>query len=254
MPYDLKKMLEKVPAEKRAAVEAALKETDVIAQELESLSTSLETEKQKAADLEKTKKTYEENWEKAKKQYDEMYADWTSTQTEREEVAKKLKDAEDKLAAMPNIDPSKVLTIEKYNEEQEKFAKGQVAYFGDALDAVANIERLTKTRVSPKTLVQEAMAAKKSPLEYAEEKYGLKAKEEELAKSEADKKDKEAEKRGYEKAVSELSNPATRTLESSKSPFLETKEGDKSKQPWELTETPKDEQDFMAELVRARVQ
>lgn len=250
-----KTALDKVPADKRAALDAALAGLDDFVAELESGYMRQSDYSQKMNAWQTEKATMQKNWDTAKEQYDKMFADWEQGEATREELKtakqaladaeKKLKEVQDKA---PNIDPSKVISPEQVDERLNNFGAGQVTYFTEAMDMAHEIEGLLKTRISPGTLLKEALAAKKTPKAYAEEKYELVKKREEAAKAAQEAHDNQIREETRSKTIAELSNPATRPLADSKDPFFVAKDGDKAKQPWDLTETPADEAKLLQEL------
>lgn len=213
----------------------------------------------KMDELAATRRTLEANWDKANKEYIEMQGDLDATRAEQATAAAKLKEAEDKLAAaaaVPKADPidtSKFLTLEQIAERERRFAAGQTAFFADSLEAIDRIKELTGTKVTARTLVQEAMAAGKTPLEYAEEKYSLSAKESELTSAARTKEIEDARNEGYNKGLSEGANPATRPLTASRDPFYVPKDGGtEPMHPWDMTGPAPDETALLAELEKAR--
>jgi len=264
MSRALQALLEKVPADKRAALEAELKGIDGFITELDAgflrqddYSRKLDEAKTAREAWETEKKLIEENWTKAKDAYDELVADYNTTADERKAARERLAQVEKELsehkAKTPAIDPAKVLTPEQYKEEQAKFAAGQAGFFRDVMATAYEIEQLTKTRVNPADLMDGAFQSKKSAREYAEEKYKLtelRKKAEEEAQKAHDDKIRQEER---EKVIAQYANPHTRPLESSRDPFI-TKVDDQPKQPWEITDTPADERKMLDELSKARIQ
>ena len=253
-----KAALDKVPADKRAALEQAVTGLDDFVKELEAGYMRQDDYSTKMDAWQKEKKTYETNWATAKDQYDQMFEDWKkgeATMTELTDAKKKLADAEAKVKELegkaPAIDPSKVISPEQVQEQLNQFAAGQTQYFIEASNMAYEIEGLLKQRISPGDIISEALKAKKTPKAYAEEKYELPKKREEAAaaaKAEQERTIREDERK---KVVSELSNPATRPLQDSKDPFYTAKDDKGPKQPWELTETPVDEAKLLEELTQA---
>lgn len=251
-------LLDKVPAEKRASLDAALSGLDDFIKEMESgyMRQSDYSVKMNAWQTEKTVMT--ENYNKAKAQYDSMYEDWQKGEaslTELKAAKDKAEDLEKELttlrAASPAIDPSKIVTPEQLSTQLNTFGAGQVSFFTEAMDVAYEIEGLLQKRISPGTLLTEALAAKKTPKLYAEEKFELVKKREERAVADKAAEEKRLREDERSKVIAEMSNPATRTLSDSKDPFFSTRDDKGPKQPWELTETPADEQKILQELTQA---
>jgi chromosome segregation ATPase len=269
MAFDLKSALDKVtdPA-KRKALEDALKEQTEFISVLEATATELETEKSKRTEWEADKKKIEENWRVANDEYSTIVNDLDATQKQRDEAQKKIKDAEAaKLAAEQRlaeaiknkpaeVDTSKFLTQEQLDEKMRQHAGAQTAYFGETLDTVAEVERITGKRISPNQLIKDSIAAKKTPREYAEETYKLAELRTDAEKKATEKRDRENEDKGYQKALAEMRNPALRTLEDSSDPFYVPKTDKGPVQPWEQPEgyVPEDEQKFLQELTTGKIQ
>lgn len=245
--------------EKRAKLEVALSEVGEFADELDKGYMRQEDFSKKSNELAERRAKLEENWETANAQYKELLAeneqirnDVDSTRAEKEEAARKLKEAEEKLKATPQIDPAKFLTNEDFEKKQRETAVAQTAYFSDVLDIAEDHQELFGKRLKPRELIKEAIAAGKTPVEYWEEKYKVPEKRAELAATEEKRKSDEAEKRGYEKRLAEEANPNTRTFDSSKNPFYETAKEGKSLQPWDEESSFDAEKDFVKELQQAR--
>jgi chromosome segregation ATPase len=269
MAFDLKSALEKVtdPA-KRKALEDALKEQTEFISVLEATATELETEKAARVDWEADKKKIEENWKVANDEYSTIVNDLDSTQKQRDAAQKKIQEAEtakvdaekrlaDALKHKPaDIDTSKFLTTEQFEERQRATAAAQTAYFGETLDTVAEVERLTGKRISPNQLIKDSIAAKKTPQAYAEEIYKLAEVRTESEKKAQEKRDKENEDKGYQRAIAESRNPALRTLEDSEDPFYVPKTDKGPVQPWEEPEgyVPEFEQKFLKDVATKTVQ
>lgn len=211
----------------------------------------------KMDELTARQRTLEANWQKANEEYLDMQKSLEATQAQKDAAETKLREAEQKLTATivpptppaPVVDETKFLTKEQHAEELKKLMAGQTAYFGDTLEAQDRINALTGTRVPAKEILAKSLEANKTPMQWAEETYQLAAKAEERDKAAREKELKDAEDRGYQRHVAEQANPQTRVMESSKDPFYVPKpaEGD-AKQPWDLTETPADEQALLTEL------
>jgi DNA repair exonuclease SbcCD ATPase subunit len=244
---------------KRAELEKALSDVGELADELDKGYLRQSDYSRKQDELKREKETLQTNWNKASEEYTAMQqelqdvlADRDSTKAEKDDAAKKLKEAEDKLKAAPQVDTSKFLTNEDFEKKQREYAAGQTAYFGRTLKIIREHNKLFGNDLDPEEFIQDAMAAKKTPDEYWEEKYQVKAKRDELAKTAEEKKEKEWLKKGREEAISEMANPATRPLDSSKNPFYETSKEGKSLQPWDVEEAPDAEREFFKELQNAR--
>lgn len=214
----------------------------------------------KQDELRKKEATLEANWQKANAEYvamqtelAEVQADRESTVAEKAEAARKLAEAEAKLAdaAKNQIDPTKFVSVEDFDRKQREYAAGQSAYFGDILEIAAEHQQLFGTKISPKQLMKECIDAKKTPLEYWEDKYQVGAKRTEIAAAAETAKQTEWEKKGYEKRIAEEANPATREPRASENPFY-VKDAAEGKQPWDESDTPASEQKFLHELQAAR--
>lgn len=248
----------KVSEEKQKEIEAAISGIDGLITEVESGYMRQSDYSRKQDELKAERERIQENWNKANEEYlrmqtelEEVRSDADSTKAEKAEAERKAKQAEEKLKSMPNIDPAKFLSVEDFEKKQREYAAAQTAYFGDVLDIVAEHESIFKTRINPKQLIQEASAAKKTPMDYWNEKYQVEAKKKEISEKAEAEKIAAAEKRGYEKHIAEQANPATRTLNPSRDPFYIPKDGDKEVAPWDDT-TPKFEQDLRDELVQVQ--
>lgn len=262
---DLKSLLEKVPAEKRKAVEDALKEQTEFIQVLEATATELEKEKSERAQWEADRKLIQDNWKAANEDYSQLIESADATQKEKDAALKKVQEletakleAERRFAeAIKNkpaeVDTSKFLTVEQFEEKQRATAAAQTAYFGETLDTVAEIERLTGKRISPNQLIKDSIAAKKTPAQYAEETYKLAEVRTNAEKQAQEKRDRENEDKGYQKALAEMRNPALRTLEDSQDPFYVPKTDKGPVQPWDLPEghVPEEEQKLIRELTQS---
>jgi len=245
-------------AEDRAKAEAAFS--------IEGLAKTVKAGTMRQADYsrkqdELAKRTQELNdaWEKANTEYVGVMDDYESTQKERDEAKKRADAAEAKAAEATKkaeeakVDTSKLLTQEQLDERLQKYAAGQTAYFGDTLEIIAEHHKLFGTSVNPKEIIQQSMEAKKTPMQYWEEKYNVSAKRKELADAAEKTKNEEAEKRGYQKRVEEEANPATRDLSPSKNPFFVPKSQDgKDVQPWDSEGPTQAESELLNELQRAR--
>lgn len=255
MAGEWKKLLDKVPADKRAAVEAAISEVGDFAAELDSGVMRQDDYSRKMNAWKTEKETMQTNWNTAKEQFDEMqekFNNHEATMGELTEAKNKADRLEQELNRVktqaPAIDPEKVVTKEDMAKAINEFGSGQVAYFNQSMDLAFELESLTKARVNPSTIIAEALKAKKSPADYVEEKYKLS--ELRTKHTEAERAEHETKIRSEErqKTIAELTNPSTRPLVDSKDPFIATKEDDKAKQPWELTDKPADEAKFEQEL------
>ena len=247
----------KVDDAKAKEIEAAIAGVDGLIAEVEQGYMRQSDYSRKQDELRAEKQRVQDNWEKANTEYlrmqtelEEVKADADSTKAEKAEAARKLAEAEKKLSETPQFDPKKFISVEDFEKKQREYAAAQTAYFGDTLEIVAEHESLFKTRISPKQLIQDAIAAKKTPSEFWEEKYNVAAKRKEISDKAEETKIAEAEKRGREKYIAEQANPATRTMSPSKDPFYIPKDGDKEVTPWDDA-TPKFEEDLRNELVQA---
>jgi DNA repair exonuclease SbcCD ATPase subunit len=261
MSGEWKKALEAVKdTAKRAELEKALSEVGELADELDKGYMRQADYSRQTQELKSKREELQSKWETANTEYQTMLADYSkvvedldSTKAEKEEAARKLAEAEDKLKKTQTVDTSKFLTAEDFAKKQQEFAAGQTAYFGRTLKIMREHSKLFGNDLDPEEFIQEAIAAKKTPDELWEEKYQVKAKRKELADAEAKRRDDDAEKRGYEKRLAEEANPNTRTLDASKQPFYESAKDGKSLQPWDAEEVPDAERDFVKELQQARV-
>jgi len=260
MAFDTKAALAKITdPEKRAKLEAALAEADGFIAEVETLASSLETERTARTVWEKEKTEMTKNWETASKEYEEVFNLWSSTDAEKKEAAKKLDEANkllletkaklaENIKTAPAIDTSKFQTV----EDAVKFEAGRTAYFAKVLKVQREHAKLfPDVELDPEKLVQESLAAKKPLEDYWRETFKVDEKRAANAKATADKHDKELEDKGYQRAIAEMRNPSLRTLESSEEPFYTPKDGDKVKNPWDLEKegiVPADEAALLKEL------
>lgn len=263
MPFDLKAALDKVPADKRKAVEDALKESTEFILHLDAVADEASTAKARVTEVEGNLKTIEDRWKLANDEFSKLVDDQDATQKERDDARAKLAAAEtakteaqarlaQALETQPKVDLSKYLTAEQIENQRRTDAANQTAYFTEALDVMDEIRAVTGKGVKSGELIKNAMAAKQTPREYAEATYKLQEIRDTKAKEQRDKEIKEATDAGYAKALADSRNPATRTLGDSEDPFYtpkaEAKDG--PKQPWDENPdvTPKDEQDLLREL------
>jgi hypothetical protein len=253
-----KSALDKVPADRRSALDAAVAGLDDFIAELEAGHMRQDDYSRKMNEWQAEKKEMLSNHALAEKQYNEMFEDWQKGQASVAELTKakqELDAAKAKITDLekraPAIDPARVISPEDVDEKLNNYAAGQIQFLGEAEEAAFEIQDYLGKRVSPTSLMKEALAAKKTPKAYAEEKFEL-PKHREAAetkrKEEHEKKIREDERT---KTIAELSNPATRPLSDSKDAFVGIKQGDKNVQPWELTEVPADEQKLLQELTAA---
>lgn len=239
MAFDLAKALEKVPADKRAALEAALKESQGFIEVIETQSAELENERTARKAWEAEKGEIEKNWQIASKEYTDLIDSNEATVKEKQDALKKKADLEQELLAakariaesvkvQPQIDTSKFQTIEDAN----KLEAGRAAYFAKVLRVQREHQKLfPDVDLDPEKFLMDALASKKGPEEYWQETYKVGEKREAIAKADKEKHDKEVEDRGYQRALAEMRNPALRTMDSSDEPFYAPKE---AKQPWEM--------------------
>jgi len=232
----------------------------------EALTTAIEEEAMHKANaaFETDKAKMKENWETANREYMQMQeelktvrADADSTKAERDASAAKLKEAEKKVTELSSVDLGKLKT-EILAEAKQSFGEFEVGARSielDALECVSEHQQLFGQKLSVKTLVTEALAAKKAPADYWNEKYNVSAKREEIAKAAHDKELADHGKKVLDEYIAAQSNPATRTMTDSRNPFY-TPAADPTKtvQPWDMTDQPSDETALMNELSRARVQ
>lgn len=243
---------------KKAELEKALSDVGEFADELDRGYMRQSDYSRKQDELRKRQETLEENWRIANEEYvqalqerDEAVADRDSTAAEKAEAQKKLQDAEAKMKAS-EVDTSKFVSKEDFEKEQRKIAAAQTAYFGEVLEIGDEHRELFGNRVNSRQLIQEAIAAGKSPREFWEEKYNVKAKRDEISKTADEKRMADAEKRGYEKRLAEEANPNLREPDSSKNPFYEVPKDGKTIQPWDEDGQFDAEKEFVKELQQAR--
>lgn len=260
MAGEWKKALEAIkdPA-KKAELEKALSEVGELADELDKGYMRQADYSRQTQELKTRKEQLEANWEKANQEYvamqqevKDLAADKTATQAEKLAAEQKLKDAEEKLAKAGSVDTSKFMSKEDFDAERRKFAAGQTAYFGDVLEIADEHQELFGKRIKTKEFMQEAIASGKPPRAFWEEKYGVQAKRDEIAKAASEKLVSEAEKRGYDKRLAEEANPNLRSPDASKNPFFEGTQDGKSLQPWDVPEASDAEKNFVKELQEAR--
>lgn len=202
------------------------------------------------------KSQLEASWNTANEEYKAMLTSTETTAAELTQAKADLAAATEKLkTANPGIDLDK-LTADITKVVMEKagvLELGRGATELDAVECVAQHRELFGQSLSARTLVQEALAAKKSPTAYWEEKYGVAQKRSDLAKAATEQHDREVEERGYKKRISEEAHPGARTLAPSKDPFWVPKPATtEGMQPWEATEVPADETALLNELQAAR--
>jgi hypothetical protein len=189
-------------------------------------------------------------WEISNKEYIRMQTDFSATQTERDEAKRKLEEAEAKLATAqttPAIDTSKFLTMEQVAERERNLAASQMSWMGDVLESANEYESLFGKKISHKSIMQEAMAAKKSPLEYMEEKYNLQAKRDEKVAAEKVTYENSIREDERKKVTGEFLNPATRPMRESENPFWQSTAAE-AKNPWDDTAPTAEETALVAAL------
>jgi len=203
------------------------------------------------------------NWDTANAEYLAMQDKVTeletkvgATEKEKEDAAKKLADAEKKVTELSGFDQAKfkeeILAAAK--KEAAEFTVGARGFELDALDCVDAHQQLFGQRISAKQLALDALAAKKDPQAYWEEKYKVQEKRAEIAKQASEKHDQDVSKKAVDEYIAKQSNPATRDLTDSRNPFYTPAPDGKAVQPWDATDTPADESALMNELSKARVQ
>lgn len=259
MADEWKKLLDdaNLSPEERKKVEESIGGVDKLISTLNTGVMRQQEFSRQTQELKTRREALEANWKTANDEYQVMLTDSESTKAEletakkeRDDAAKKLKDAEEK-AKTSTVDTSKFLTTEQFDERQRNYAAGQTAYFGRTMKIMREHKTLFGSDLDPEEFIQEAITAKKTPNEYWEEKYNVKAKRKEISDADDKRKNDEAEKRGYEKRLSEELNPNLKTLDASKQPFYEGSNDGKSIQPWDDEQTPQAEQDFVNELKRS---
>jgi hypothetical protein len=201
----------------------------------------------------KTQRTaLEESWTKANAEYVKMQTDFTSTQAERDAAQAKLKEAEDKLAAAAAIDLTKYVPREELGNEFAKYAAGQTAFFGDVLEIADEHRELFGSKISANQLMKDAMAAKKTPKEFWEEKYQVETKRQEVAKKADDDRIAQIKADARKEAMAELSDPNRRPLAPSDRPFYESTSSDgNAKNPWDDLEPTVEERNLVSALQEA---
>jgi hypothetical protein len=193
------------------------------------------------------------NWKKANEEYLRMQTDFGTTQTERDEAKAKLAETEAKLATAqttPQIDTTKFFTREEVEARERTMASSQMSWMGDVLEGANEYEQLFGKKISHKTLMQEAMAAKKAPLDYLEETYKLSEKRAEKAAAEKVAYENTIREDERKKVTGEFLNPATRSLRESENPFWQSTAAE-AKQPWDDTAPTAEETALVAALANA---
>ena len=187
-------------------------------------------------DIKKYKSDLDSNWSKANAEFLKMQQDVDSTKAERDAAAQKLKEAEEKLKNAPTFDAASLHA--DLDRKQASFAAGSVAYMGDVFEAGDTYQELFGKPLNRKQFMQDAAAAKKSPLDYAEETYKFSEKRAERDKAEREKQDEAIRKEAREQAIAEFQNPATRPLQDSQNPFHIS--STEAKNPWDddATQSP----------------
>jgi hypothetical protein len=205
------------------------------------------------------KKNLQESWDQASREYVEMQEKLQNHEATASELAAAKRDlavATEKLkTANPNIDLDKLQNdmLTKLRAENASLELGARTMELDALECVAQHRELFGQNLSVKQLVQESLAAKKSPTEYWEERYKVPEKRTEVAKAAHDKELNDAREEGYKKRVAEEAHPATRALQPSKDPFWFPKPDAKEAQnPWDETGPAPEEAKLLEELQMAR--
>jgi hypothetical protein len=267
MALDIKALIAKAGLTGEAA-EAATK-----AFSSEALTTVIEEEAAHRANeaFQADRAKMQQNWDTANAEYIAMQAEkdaaeakvialetkFGATQAEKDAAAAKLAAAERKVADLSSFDPNKFKTeiLTEAQKAAAEFNIGARSFELDALECVADHQQLFGERLSAKQLALDALAAKKDPQAYWEEKYNVKAKREEIAKNAHEKELSDHGKKVLDEYIAKQSNPSTRDLSDSRNPFY-TPAADASKitQPWDMNDTPADEQAMFNELSRARVQ
>lgn len=194
----------------------------------------------------------ETSWQSANAEYVRMQTSLQTTQAEKDEAARKLADAEAKLAAAPTIDPTKVMTPEMFQAEMQKFAAGQTAYLGEVSEIADEHQQLFGKRISQKALMQEALASGKSPMDYWNERYDVPKKREEVATAAQDARDSSIREEERKKVLAEMLTPGSRPLRDSDRPFYEPQNsGADYKNPWDETGPSEEEKNLVASLAEA---
>jgi chromosome segregation ATPase len=242
--------------DKRAKLEAAIAEVDDIATELEAGFLRQQDYTKKTQELADRRKTLEGQWTEANteyqrmlKEHEDIQASLSSTQREKDEAATKLAEAEKKLKEAPQFDPTKYLTPDQVKEQMQKLAAGFTAYTGRTLKVMQEHRKLFGEELDPEELMKGASASGKPPDEYWNETYKVPDKRKALADEAEAKRIAEAEQKGYQKALAEAANPATRTLKSSETPFYTPKD-EKEESPWDNSVMTPTDTKFMEELQR----
>lgn len=169
-------------------------------------------------DLRKKSDTLQQSWDAAQAEYVKMQQDVTSTKAERDEAAKKLKEAEDRLKTAPAFDADSFRT--EFEKKQRDMAAGSIAFNGDVADALDEYQTYYGKRLKAGEFMKEVITSGKSPSEYLEEKYKISEKRSEIAARERQEQDDKIRREEREKVLAEMTNPATRPLAASESPFI----------------------------------
>lgn len=196
--------------------------------------------------------TLEANWQTANAEYVKMQTSLQTTQAEKDEAARKLAEAESKLAAAPTFDATKVVTPEAMQQQFQRYAAGQTAYLGEVMDITDEHQQLFGKRISPNQLMKEATAAGKSPVDYWNEKYDVPKKREEVATAAQDARDSSIREEERKKVLAEMLTPGSRPLRDSDRPFYEPQNsGADYKNPWDETGPSEEEKNLVASLAEA---
>lgn len=193
------------------------------------------------------------NWKTANDEYVRMQTELGATKAEKDEAARKLAEAEAKLASAPApIDPAQVLSPAVFQAEMAKLAAGQTAYLGEVMDIADEHQALFGKRISPNQLMKEATAAGKSPADYWNEKYQVEAKRTEVATAAQEARDTSIREEERKKVLAEYLNPGSRPLRDSDQPFYVPQNGGAEfKNPWDEIGPSAEETNLVSELAAA---
>lgn len=231
---------------------------------IESLTTLIEETSMHRANeaFAATKAEMQANWDRANTEYismQEKVANHDATAAELTKAKADLAAATERLkTANPNIDIEKMTKdiTEVVRNEARTLEMGRGAIELDALECADEHRQLFGSNLSVRQLVQDALAAKKSPKEYWEEHYKVTDKRNEVTKAAHDKEIADAVESGYKKRIAEEANPSTRPLTASRDPFWVPKETGKQDaiNPWDEGAPPVEETTLMNELQASRGQ
>lgn len=183
----------------------------------------------------------QQDWETANAEYIRMQEDMGSTQAELAAAKKAADDAKTELDKATKIDPAKVITADQLTELRRQDAAAIFQFNTEMALVQQQHKQLFGEDLNPMELYKATIESeKRSPIAYWEEKYKVPEKRAEIAKAAHDKEIAEAVEKGKQEAIAQMSNPATRSMRPSTSPFFtpegEVKEGDTARPksgPWD---------------------